>query len=212
MGVPAAVIRLGDFKTDVGLNDPGDGPELIAKAALRVVGIALGALDLIERLEAFNCVSAGLGDDVAGHVGGKAVRAFLDRGQCVKAGALGVAAAVADVHVHQVLLRVEVGKQVHLFGAIVAGQNRIIAAQGAGHQVLGRQAAKRRIVRLLGGFQVSIEPACRQRGRAGAGTLHVVLALKWLRVPLGEPTLRIGIAVPLSIMSSKGFILALMPQ
>ena len=94
------------------------------------------------------------------------------------------------------LVRVEVLEQVHLLGAVVAGQHRVAAAQGAGQQGLGGQAAERGVGGLLGGFEVAVEPAVGDVRVAGGGALHVVLALKWLRVPSVEPTLTIGTHLP----------------
>ena len=45
--VPAAVVRLGDFEADIGLDDAGDGRELIAKSAAGILGI-------VRRLSAFS--------------------------------------------------------------------------------------------------------------------------------------------------------------
>ena len=69
--VPAAVVGLGDFEADVGLDDLGDGAELVAQPAAGVVGVAGGGLGGLQGLDALDGVGAGLGDDVAGLVAGE---------------------------------------------------------------------------------------------------------------------------------------------
>ena len=58
--VPAAVVGLGDFEADVGLDDLGDRAELVAEAAAGVVAARSGRPRGLEGLDAGDGVGAGL--------------------------------------------------------------------------------------------------------------------------------------------------------
>src|SRR5205814_7398517 len=63
--VPAAIIRLGDFEADVGLDDASDGGELAGEAAHRIRGVVGLFAGFVEGLDALDGGAAGGGDDVA---------------------------------------------------------------------------------------------------------------------------------------------------